>query len=54
VTITTEPEGGDSPPPTPDRPEAIEIEVSGTYRVRVGASFDGRALRRVLDVLRRR
>ena len=54
VTITTEPEGGDSPPPAPDRPEAIEIEVSGTYRVRVGASFDGRALRRVLDVLRRR
>ena len=54
VTITPEPEGGDSPPPAPDRPEAIEIEVSGTYRVRVGASFDGRALRRVLDVLRRR
>lgn len=54
VTITTELEGGDSPPPAPDRPEAIEIEVSGTYRVRVGASFDGRALRRVLDVLRRR
>ena len=37
ATITTEPEGGDSPPPAPDRPEAIEIEVSGTYRVRVGA-----------------
>jgi len=54
VTITAEPEGGDSLPPAPDRPEAIEIEVSGTYRVRVGASFDGRALRRVLDVLRRR
>lgn len=54
VTITTEPAGGDSLPPAPDRPEAIEIEVSGTYRVRVGASFDGRALRRVLDVLRRR
>jgi transposase len=54
VTITTEPEGGGSPPPAPDRPETIEIEVSGTYRVRVGASFDGRALRRVLDVLRRR
>jgi len=54
VTITTEPEGGGSPPPVPDRPETIEIEVSGTYRVRVGSSFDGRALRRVLDVLRRR
>src|SRR4030081_3891387 len=46
VTITTEPEGGGSPPPAPDRPETIEIEVSGTYRVRVGASFDGRALQR--------
>jgi transposase len=54
VTIRTEPEGGGSPPPAPDRPETIEIEVSGTYRVRVGASFDGRALQRVLDVLRRR
>ena len=53
VTITTEPQGGGSQPPAPDRPETIEIEVSGTYRVRVGASFDGRALRRVLDVLRR-
>jgi transposase len=54
VTITTEPQGSGSPPPAPDRPETIEIEVSGTYRVRVGASFDGRALQRVLDVLRRR
>jgi transposase len=54
VMITTEPEGGGGPPPAPDRPETIEIEVSGTYRVRVGASFDGRALRRVLDVLGRR
>ena len=54
VTITTEPEGGVSPPLAPDRRETIEIEVSGTYRVRVGANFDGRALRRVLDVLGRR
>ena len=33
---------------------AIEIEVGGDYRVRVGSSFDGRALKRVLDVLRKR
>jgi len=32
----------------------IEIDVSGKYRVRVGSSFDGQALRRVLDVLERR
>ena len=31
-----------------------EIEVSGTYRVRVDSSFDPRSLKRVLDVLRRR
>ena len=29
----------------------IEIEVGGTYRVRVGTNFDGHALRRLLDVL---
>ena len=52
VTITTEPEGGGGSPPAPDRPETIE--VSGTYRVRVGSSFDSRALGRILDVLRRR
>lgn len=34
--------------------ETIEIEVAGTYRIRVGSSFDGQALRRVLDVLGRR
>jgi hypothetical protein len=32
----------------------IEIEVSGDYRVRVGSGFDGRVLKRVLDVLRKR
>jgi transposase len=31
--------------------DLIEIEVSGTYRVRVGANFDAHALRRLLDVL---
>jgi transposase len=34
--------------------ETIEIEVAGKYRIRVGSSFDGQALRRVLDVLGRR
>lgn len=33
--------------------EKIEIEVAGRYLVRVGGSFDGQALRRVLDVLER-
>lgn len=32
----------------------IEIEVCGLYRVRVGSSFDVRALRRVLDALKNR
>ena len=54
VTITTEPEDEGATAPTPAASQTIEIEVSGTYRVRVGASFDGRALRRVLDVLGRR
>lgn len=39
---------------TPAASETIEIDVAGNYRVRVGSSFDPRALRRVLDVLRRR
>ena len=34
--------------------ETIEIDLAGKYRVRVGSGFDGRALRRVLDVLERR
>jgi len=34
--------------------ETIEIEVDGDCRVRVGTSFDARALKRVLDVLRKR
>ncbi len=54
VTVTPEPELEAAPPPTPVVSDAIEIEVSGTYRVRVGSSFDGRALKRVLDVLRQR
>jgi transposase len=49
VTVTTEPEDERAPPAASD---TIEIEVCGRYRVRVGASFDTRTLRRVLDVLR--
>ena len=33
---------------------AIEIDLTGRYRVRVGSGVDGDALRRVLDVLERR
>jgi len=51
ATVTTEPEDERAPPAVSD---AIEIEVCGRYRVRVGASFDARALKRVLDVLRTR
>ncbi len=54
VTLTTEPEAEASGPPAPMASDMIEIEVSGTYRVKVGASFDARALKRVLDVLRTR
>lgn len=50
VTITPEPE--EKPAPTVS--DTIEIEVGGDCRVRVGPSFDGRALKRVLDVLRKR
>ena len=50
VTITPEPEEK----PAPAASETIEIEVGGDCRVRVGSRFDGRALKRVLDVLRKR
>ena len=53
VTITSEPEEAPVAPPVPAPSAAIEIEVGGLYRVRVGSGFDARALRRVLDVLRR-
>ena len=53
VTITPEAEnvGATSPATTS---ETIEIEIGGDCRIRVGSSFDGRALKRVLDVLRKR
>ncbi len=57
VTITSEPEGDVAAPSAPAVPTAsdtIEIELAGDYRVRVGSDFDSRALKRVLDVLRKR
>jgi len=54
VTITPEPESVGATSPAPSASDAIEIEVGGDCRVRVGSSFDGRALKRVLDVLRKR
>jgi transposase len=54
VTITPEPENVGAASATPVASETIEIDVSGDFRVRVGSGFDGRALKRVLDVLRKR
>ena len=54
VTITPEPDRRGGTRPAPSASDAIEIEVGGDCRVRVGSGFDGRALRRVLDVLRKR
>ncbi len=54
LTITPEPENEGAASATSATSETIEIEVSGDYRVRVGSSFDGRTLKRVLDVLRKR
>jgi transposase len=54
VTITREPEDEGAAVPMPAASETIEIDVVGNYRVRVGSSFDPCALRRVLDVLKRR
>jgi transposase len=53
VTITPEPEDK-AAPAQQVHSDTIEIEVGGDCRVRVGSSFDGRALKRVLDVLRKR
>ena len=53
VTITTEPVAEAAKSSTPAVSDAIEIEMSDGTRIRVGSSFDGRALGRVLDVLGR-
>jgi transposase-like protein len=52
VMVTAEPDAVAAQPSTVA--ETIEIDLAGKYRVRVGNSFDGQALRRVLDVLERR
>ena len=54
VTITPGPDYEGASLPAPTTSETIEIEVAGDYRVRVGSGFDGRTLKRVLDVLRKR
>ena len=54
VMITPEPENVGMASAMPTTSETIEIEVAGKYRIRVGSSFDGQTLRRVLDVLGRR
>ena len=54
VRITPEPKDKAASTPAPTASETIEIDVSGSYRVRVGNGFDGQTLRRVLDALRRR
>ncbi len=50
VTVTAAP-SGDAAARAAD---TIEIELDGRYRIRVGSGIDGKALRRVLDVLERR
>jgi transposase len=52
VTVTAEPPGEVSA--ASSVADTIEIELAGKYRVRVGGGVDGKALRRVLDVLERR
>ena len=54
VTIVAEADGERAASPASAAPEMIEIEVAGEIRIRVGSGFDGRALKRVLDVLRKR
>ena len=51
VTVTAA-QGGDASPAS-RAADTIEIELAG-YRVRVGSGVDGKALRRVLDLLERR
>ena len=54
VTILPERDSVSSTAPSvPPSAEAIEIEVGGVYRVRVGSGFDDRALGRILDLLSR-
>ncbi len=52
VVVTAESDAAASQPTSCT--ETIEIDVAGSYRVRVGRGVDAKALRRVLDVLERR
>ncbi|MGD9805859.1 MAG: transposase [Hyphomicrobiaceae bacterium] len=52
VTITSEPEDKVAPAESVQA-DTIEIEIGDNCRARVGSGFDGRALKRVLDVLRK-
>ena len=58
VPVRIAPEAGDeaaaAPSPVPAVAGVIEIEIGGDCRIRVGSSFDSRALKRVIDVLRTR
>jgi transposase len=54
VPVRIKPEPDEKPARAVGDSIEIEIEVGGDCRVRVGPSFDGRALKRVLDVLRKR
>lgn len=54
VTIAPEPANRGGTAGTASTSDTIEIEVAGDCRIRVGSSFDVRALKRVLDVLRKR
>ena len=54
VTIAPEPDCQKSAAPAPTPSDIIEIAVGGDCRVRVGSDFDARALKRVLDLLRKR
>jgi transposase len=52
VVVTAEPDAVIMQPST--AAAAIEIDLAGKYRVRVGSGVEAQALRRVLDVLERR
>lgn len=52
VIVTAEPDAVVTQPST--AAEAIEIDLAGKYRVRVGSGVEAQVLRRVLDVLERR
>lgn len=54
VTVTHGPECENRAAPGPAHCDGIEIEVGDDCRVRVGSDFDSRALKRVLDLLRKR